>query len=206
MRDPRGESSPDKTIIHAGDYDDRRLVFRMRRMFPGGAAIIVALFLLMTSDAGAQPLRHAGSAERLKAAFTSLKAAPTSRSAQHRYLNAFPHSYKGFQAYFGHGGSLADGYECDYIFALSTLQSPSCGRGGKPAGSVEQGRRISGQRSKLPPKCHGELRQPFHQIICRTSSPASTSGTWAVNLLFGGRWIGKLPRLPGHHSKSQRPE
>ncbi|MCU1333334.1 MAG: hypothetical protein JWM08_2326 [Candidatus Angelobacter sp.] len=95
----------------------------MKRMFPGGPAIIVASFLLMTSVLGAQPLGHTTSAERLKVAFTSLKAAPTSRSAQHRYLKAFPHSYKGFQAYFGRGGALADGYECDYIFALSTLQS-----------------------------------------------------------------------------------
>ena len=59
----------------------------------------------------------------MKAAFTSLKAAPNSRAAQHRYLKAFPRTYKKFQAYFGTGGALADGYECDYIFALSTLQS-----------------------------------------------------------------------------------
>jgi len=59
----------------------------------------------------------------LKAAFTSLKATPNSRAAQHHYLKAFPRTYKKFLAYFGTGGALADGYECDYIFALSTLQS-----------------------------------------------------------------------------------
>ena len=103
----------------------RRLVFRMRRMFPRGVAVIIALFLLTTSAAiaGAQPLRHPATAERLKAAFTSLKAAPNSRSVQHRYLTLFPHSYKKFQAYFGTSGALADGNECDYIFALSSLQS-----------------------------------------------------------------------------------
>jgi hypothetical protein len=97
----------------------------MRRMFPRGVAVHIALFLLAASTAiaGAQPLRHSVSAEKLKAAFTSLKAAPNSRSAQHRYLTLFPHSYKKFQAYFGTGGALADGNECDYIFALSTLQS-----------------------------------------------------------------------------------
>jgi hypothetical protein len=97
----------------------------MKRMFPPLVLAIISLFLLSTSSAiaGAQPLRHAASAERLKVAFTSLKAAPTSRTAQHRYLKAFPQSYEKFQAYFGTGGALADGYECDYIFALSTLQS-----------------------------------------------------------------------------------
>src|SRR5579871_3085472 len=42
-------------------------------------------------------------------------AAPLSKS--------FPRTYKKFQAYFGTGGTLADGNECDYIFALSALQS-----------------------------------------------------------------------------------
>ena len=97
----------------------------MRRMFPRGVGVIIALFLLTISMAiaGAQPLRDAASAERLKSAFTALKAAPNSRAAQHRYLKVFPRTYKTFQAYFGTGGALADGYECDYIFALSTLQS-----------------------------------------------------------------------------------
>jgi hypothetical protein len=96
----------------------------MRLMFPRRIAIHIALFLLALSSsmATAQPLRHAATAERLKTAFTSLKVTPNSRSAQHRYLKAFPPTYKKFQAYFGPGGALADGNECDYIFALSALQ------------------------------------------------------------------------------------
>jgi hypothetical protein len=103
----------------------KRLVFRMIRMFPRGVAAAIALFFFMASTpiAGAQPLHHAASPERLKTAFTSLKANPNSRTAQHHYLTAFPHSYKRFQAYFGAGGALADGNECDYIFALSAVQS-----------------------------------------------------------------------------------
>jgi hypothetical protein len=90
-----------------------------------GLAIYLVLLLLMPSCsiATAQPLHHAQTPERLKAAFTSLKATPNSRAAQHHYLKAFPRTYKNFLAYFGTGGALADGYECDYIFALSTLQS-----------------------------------------------------------------------------------
>ena len=97
----------------------------MRRMFPRGVVSTITLFLLAASmaAAGAQPLRHAASPEKLKNAFTSLKASPNSRLAQHRYLKSFPQSYEKFQAYFGTGGALADGYECDYIFALSSLQS-----------------------------------------------------------------------------------
>lgn len=96
----------------------------MRPTFHRRVAIHFALLLLALSStiAGAQPLRHAATAEKLKAAFTSLKATPNSRTAQHHYLKAFPHSYKRFQAYFGSGGALADGNECDYIFALSALQ------------------------------------------------------------------------------------
>jgi len=74
------------------------------------------------SIATAQPLHHAQTPEKLKAAFTSLKATPNSQAAQHHFLKAFPRTYKKFQAYFGTGGALADGYECDYIFALSALQ------------------------------------------------------------------------------------
>ncbi len=90
-----------------------------------GLAICLSLLLFLPSlsIAAAQPLHHPQNPERLKAAFTSLKAAPNSRAAQHRYLKAFPRTYEKFQAYFGKGGALADGYECDYIFALSTLQS-----------------------------------------------------------------------------------
>ena len=94
----------------------------MRRIFLRGLLANLALFLFALS-APAQPLFHAQSPEKLKAAFTSLKATPNSRSAQHHYLKAFPRTYKIFQTYFGTGGALADGYECDYIFALSTLQS-----------------------------------------------------------------------------------
>jgi hypothetical protein len=112
-------------MIHEQTYGVRRLGLRMRRMFPRGIVVKIALFLLTASAATAvaQPLHHAASPERLKAAFTSLKAAPTSRSAQHHYLTAFPRTYKRFQAYFGAGGALADGNECDYIFALSAVQS-----------------------------------------------------------------------------------
>jgi hypothetical protein len=90
-----------------------------------GVAIYLALGVLAPSwsIAATQPLHHAQSPEKLKAAFAGLKATPTSRSAQHHYLKAFPRTYKKFQAYFGSGGALADGNECDYIFALSTLQS-----------------------------------------------------------------------------------
>jgi hypothetical protein len=96
----------------------------MRRMFPCRVAIHLLLFSLALSSimAATQPLRHAASPEKLKAAFTSLKATPDSRTAQHHYLKAFPQSYKKFQAYFGAGGALVDGNECDYIFALSALQ------------------------------------------------------------------------------------
>jgi hypothetical protein len=97
----------------------------MTPTFHRRVAIHFALLLLVLSStiAGAQPLRHAATAEKLKAAFDKLKATPNSRTAQHHYLKAFPHSYKRFQAYFGSGGALADGNECDYIFALSALQS-----------------------------------------------------------------------------------
>lgn len=100
----------------------------MGRTFPCWIPINVAVNLVLvlalcSSIAAAQPLHHAQTPERLKAAFTSLKATPTSRTAQHHYLKAFPRTYRKFQAYFGTGGALADGNECDYIFALSALQS-----------------------------------------------------------------------------------
>jgi hypothetical protein len=99
-------------------------MFQTKRML-GGLAISFALLLLAPSSsfAAAQPLHRAQSPEKLQAAFNSLKANPNSRTAQHHYLKAFPRTYKRFQAYFGAGGALADGNECDYIFALSTLQS-----------------------------------------------------------------------------------
>ena len=100
------------------------LAFLAKRL-PAGLAIYLALLLFTStcSLATAQPLHHAQTPEKLKAAFAALKAAPNSRAAQHHYLKAFPRTYTKFQAYFGTGGALADGYECDYIFALSTLQS-----------------------------------------------------------------------------------
>jgi hypothetical protein len=96
----------------------------MRSTFSRRVTIHLALLLLALSSAiaSAQPQRSAATAEKLKTAFNSLKSTPNSRTAQHRYLKAFPHSYKRFQAYFGPGGALADGNECDYIFALSALQ------------------------------------------------------------------------------------
>jgi hypothetical protein len=99
-------------------------MFQTKRMIRG-LAISLALLLLTpySSIAAAQPLHRAQSPEKLQAAFNSLKANPNSRTAQHHYLKAFPHSFKRFQAYFGAGGALADGNECDYIFALSALQS-----------------------------------------------------------------------------------
>lgn len=96
----------------------------MRSTFLRRVIIHLALLLvgLSSTIVAAQPLRSAAAAERLKTAFTNLKATPNSRTAQHHYLKAFPHSYKRFQAYFGPGGALVDGNECDYIFALSALQ------------------------------------------------------------------------------------
>jgi len=110
--------------MHSLNDGTTRLSVRIKRL-SRGLAIYLALLLLLPSlsIAAAQPLLHIQNPERLKAAFTSLKAAPNSRATQHRYLKAFPRTYKKFQAYFGTGGALADGYECDYIFALSTLQS-----------------------------------------------------------------------------------
>jgi hypothetical protein len=100
------------------------LAFRSKRL-PAGLAIYLVLLLLAPtcSLAAAQPPGPAATPEKLQAAFASLKAAPNSRAAQHHYLKAFPRTYTRFKAYFGTGGALADGYECDYIFALSTLQS-----------------------------------------------------------------------------------
>jgi hypothetical protein len=97
----------------------------MRPTFHRRVAIHFALLLLVlfSTIAGALSGRRVATPEKLKAAFTTLKATPNSRTAQHHYLKAFPHSYKRFQAYFGTGGALADGNECDYIFALSALQS-----------------------------------------------------------------------------------
>ncbi len=99
-----------------------RFVFRIGRVFLRGIAILALFLLTLSSSGAAQSVHHASNAERLKTAFTSLKANPNSRAAQHHYLKVFPPTYKRFQAYFGPGGALADGNECDYIFALSALQ------------------------------------------------------------------------------------
>jgi len=93
-------------------------------MFQRAITITFLLLAINVAAMGAARKSQAGSpSEELKAAFTQLKANPNDRAAQHRYLKAFPRTYTRFQAYFGTGGALADGYECDYIFALSTLQS-----------------------------------------------------------------------------------
>lgn len=86
---------------------------------------ITLLFLVINAAAiGTASKSRAGSpGEELKTAFTQLKAKPDDRGAQKRYLKAFPHDYRTFMAMFGTGGSLADGYQCDYIFALSALQA-----------------------------------------------------------------------------------
>ena len=98
-------------------------IFRIGRIFPRGVAVLALFLMTLSSSAAAvQSLHHASNAEKLKTAFTNLKAMPNSRSAQHHYLKVFPRTYKKFQAYFGTGGALADGNECDYIFALSAVQ------------------------------------------------------------------------------------
>jgi hypothetical protein len=88
-------------------------------------AITLTLLLLVINLAGQslppRPPARSG-AEELQSAFTQLKANPNDRAAQKRFLKAFPQDYRGFMAMFGAGGSLADGYPCDYIFALSALQ------------------------------------------------------------------------------------
>jgi len=97
-------------------------VFR-GRMFQRAITITFLLLVIDSAAMGAVRNFRAGSpGEELKAAFTLLKANPNDRGAQKRYLKAFPQDYRGFMALFGSGGSLADGYQCDYIFALSALQ------------------------------------------------------------------------------------
>ena len=97
-------------------------VFR-GRMFQRAITTTFLLLVINSAAMGAARNFRAGSpGEELKAAFTQLKANPNDRGAQKRYLKAFPQDYRGFMALFGSGGSLADGYQCDYIFALSALQ------------------------------------------------------------------------------------
>lgn len=99
-----------------------RHVFR-GRMFQRAITITFLLLVINLAAMGAaRSLRAASPGEELKAAFTRLKANPNDHAAQKRYLQAFPQDYRGFMALFGAGGSLADGYQCDYIFALSALQ------------------------------------------------------------------------------------
>src|SRR5579864_1149675 len=110
--------------MHPRNDYPKKIAFLTGRVFPCGFVINVALALALCSPiAAAQPLHRAQSPEKLQAAFTGLKANPNSRTAQHHYLKTFPRTYKKFQAYFGSGGALADGNECDYVFALSALQS-----------------------------------------------------------------------------------
>ncbi|MGC2696733.1 MAG: hypothetical protein WA738_13185 [Candidatus Angelobacter sp.] len=88
-------------------------------------ALTVSLLLLAINSATmtGTPKSVSGSrGDELKAAFAELKANPDDQVAQRRYLQVFPHDYRRFLALFGAGGSLADGYQCDYIFALSPLQ------------------------------------------------------------------------------------
>lgn len=100
-----------------------RYVFR-GRMFQRTITITFLLLVITSAAMGAAPKSRARSpGEELKSAFTHLKANPNDRAAQKRYLKAFPQDYRGFIALFGSGGSLADGYQCDYIFALSALQA-----------------------------------------------------------------------------------
>jgi hypothetical protein len=89
-------------------------------------ALTVGLLFLVINRVtlSASPAPGDGSrAEKVKAAFERLKAKPSDRAVQKLYLKVFPRDYKEFLALFGTGGSLADGYECDYIFALSSLQA-----------------------------------------------------------------------------------
>jgi hypothetical protein len=89
-------------------------------------ALTVGLLFLVVSPVtrSAWPAPGADTpAEKVKAAFERLKAKPGDRAVQKLYLKVFPRDYKEFLALFGTGGSLADGYECDYIFALSSLQA-----------------------------------------------------------------------------------
>lgn len=100
-----------------------RYVFR-GRMFQRAITITFLLLVINSAAMGTARNFRAGSpGEELKAAFTHLKTNPNDRAAQKRYLKAFPQDYRGFMALFGAGGSLADGYQCDYIFALSALQA-----------------------------------------------------------------------------------
>jgi len=108
-----------------------RHIFR-GRMFQRAITITFLLLAINLAAMGAARKSPAGSpAEELKTAFTQLKANPNDRAAQKRYLKAFPQDYRGFMALFGPGGSLADGYPCDYIFALSALQVHHSGQVGR---------------------------------------------------------------------------
>ncbi|HSK42259.1 MAG TPA: hypothetical protein VLA83_00060, partial [Candidatus Binatia bacterium] len=64
----------------------KKIVLQMGRL-----AVSLALVLTLCSPiAAAQPRHRVQSPEKLQAAFNSLKATPNSRTAQHRYLKAFP--------------------------------------------------------------------------------------------------------------------
>jgi hypothetical protein len=89
------------------------------------AVTVILLLVMINSVTMTGTPRHGVSSrgERLKAAFTRLKAQPNDNAVQIQYVKAFPHDYRRFLALFGAGGYLADGYQCDYIFALSPLQA-----------------------------------------------------------------------------------
>jgi hypothetical protein len=93
-------------------------------MFQRAITVTLLLLVINLAGMGAVPKHRAKPAgEALKAAFAGLKDKPADRGAQMRYLKVFPRDYRGFLALFGAGGYLADGYQCDYIFALTTLQA-----------------------------------------------------------------------------------
>jgi hypothetical protein len=94
------------------------------KLFQRAITITFLLLVINSAAMGAAPKSRPGSSvEELKSAFTHLKANPNDRAAQKRYLKAFPQDFRAFMALFGSGGTLADGYQCDYIFALSALQA-----------------------------------------------------------------------------------
>lgn len=91
-------------------------------MLQRAATVIVLVLIASATMSGASRRSAIAHGAKLKAAFARLKANPNDPGAQNRYIKAFPHDYRGFLALFGAGGPLADGYQCDYIFALSPLQ------------------------------------------------------------------------------------
>ncbi|HEU4415053.1 MAG TPA: hypothetical protein VFT65_09755 [Candidatus Angelobacter sp.] len=87
------------------------------------AVTISLLFFAISPAMIATPPGYASRTEKVKTGFARLKANPNDPAVQALYIKAFPRDYQEFLALFGSGGSLADGYECDYIFAISSLQA-----------------------------------------------------------------------------------